>query len=298
MSTSVQTSSSSSNKNNSNDNMESDGIIRIQADGKYDFDESKLHFRDPKVLNSGGKLVSLAYGVGKTSNQVIIETPTLRAPMGKMEWENANGPSKVSMMLSLDNMDSRSDVREFQKLIESIDRMARAAGFQNSVAYFKKQYKTPDTVNDMYTPLERKSKDKETGEEDGRWPPSVKLNLPYGPDGKPKFVTYMQTQELDPETGNAKIEEVDISTIDTKQSNVTAIVCLQSLWIVNNSFGVTLKALQVMIEPKRTMAACAFRNVVSKPMLAAPSKPAAAPVITDDLIESSDDEAEVGLGDE
>jgi hypothetical protein len=292
MSTSVQT----SNNNNSN-NMDSDGIIRIQADGKYDFDESKLHFREPKLLTSGGKLVSLAYGVGKTSNQVIIETPTLRAPMGVMEWANDNGPSKKSIMLSLDNMDTRSDVRAFQGLIESVDRMTRAAAFQNSVAYFKKQFKTAETVNDMHTPLERKSKDKETGEEDGRWPPSFKLTLPYGPDGKPKFVTYIQTQELDPETGGAKIEEVDISTIDTKQSEVTAILCLQSVWVVGNGFGVTAKAVQLLVQPKQRMAACAFRNISTKPMLAAPSKPAAAPVV-DDLIESSDDEAEVGVGDE
>jgi hypothetical protein len=294
---SAQTSSIQTSKTN-NDNMESDGIIRIQADGKYDFDESKLQFRDPKILSSGGKLVSLAYGVGKTSNQVIIETPTLRAPMGVMEWANDNGPSKKSIMLSLDNMDSRSDVREFQKLIESVDRMTRAAAFQNSVAYFKKQFKTADTVNDMHTPLERKSKDKETGEEDGRWPPSVKITLPYGPDGKPKFVTYVQTQEIDPETGGAKFEEVDISTIDTKQSEITAILCLQSVWIVGNGFGVTAKAVQLLVSQKPKMAACAFRNVSTKPMLAAPSKAAAAPVITDDLIESSDDEAEVGLGDE
>jgi hypothetical protein len=297
MSTSVQTSSSNNTKN-SNDNMESDGIIRIQADGKYDFDESKLQFREPKVLNSGGKLASLAYGVGKTSNQVIIETPTLRAPMGVMEWANDNGPSKKSIMLSLDNMDSRSDVREFQKLIESVDRMTRAAAFQNSVAYFKKKFATPSTVDDMHTPLERKSKDKETGEEDGRWPPSVKITLPYGPDGKAKFVTYVQTQEIDPETGNAKIEEVDISTIDTKQSEITAILCLQSVWVVGNGFGVVAKAVQLLVQQKPKMAACAFRNVSTRPMLAGPSKPAAAPVIADDLIESSDDEAEVGLGDE
>lgn len=289
--------SSIQTSNNSNNNMDSDGIIRIQADGKYDFDESKLQFREPKVLSSGGKLVSLAYGVGKTSNQVIIETPTLRAPMGVMEWANDNGPSKKSIMLSLDNMDTRSDVREFQKLIESVDRMTRAAAFQNSVAYFKKQFKTAETVNDMHTPLERKSKDKETGEEDGRWPPSFKLTLPYGPDGKPKFVTYIQTQEIDPETGNAKIEEVDISTLDTKQSEITAILNLSSCWVVGNGFGVTARAVQLLVQPKRQMAACAFRNISTKPMLAAPSKPAAAPVV-DDLIESSDDEAEVGLGDE
>lgn len=291
-------SSAPQTSNSSNNTMDSDGIIRIQADGKYDFDESKLHFREPKVLSSGGKLVSLAYGVGKTSNQVIIETPTLRAPMGKMDWENPNGPNKVSMMLSLDNMDSRSDVREFQKLIESVDRMTKVAAFQNSMAYFRKTFKTQETVSDMYTPLERKSKDKETGEEDGRWPPSVKLTLPYGPDGKPKFTTYIQTQEVDPATGGAKIEEVDIATIDTKQSEVTAIVCLQSVWIVGNGFGVTMKCMQLMVSPRRQMAACAFRNLVSKPMLAGPSKPAMAPVPTDDLIESSDDEAEVGLGDE
>ena len=259
--------------------MASDGIIRIQDNDKYDFDPSKLCFREPKVMSSGAKLVMLAYGEGKTSNQVVIETPTLRAPMGKSEWENPTGPSKHSIMLSLDDMDSRKDVAAFQQLLEAIDNLAMTAGFENSMGWFRKVYKNSETVKDMYQPLERKSRDKETGEFDGRWPPSVKVTLPYGPDGKPKFTTYNSAQE-----------EIDISTIDSRNANVTAIVVLQSIWMAGNMFGISLKAVQLLVEPKRTMAACAFRNLMSRPQAqdAAAGKKALAQ--EPELLESSDDE--------
>ena len=280
------TATSSNNKQNAD---MSDGIIRIQADGKYDFDESKLTFREPKVMTSGAKLVGLAYGDGKASGQLHIETPTLKAPMGKMEWEAAGSPAKVSMMLSLNDMDTRSDVRAFQQLLETIDRMARAAGFERSQSWFRKTYKSADVVSDMYTALERKSRNKETGEEDGRWPPSVKMALPYGPDGKPRFVTYNTAQE-----------EINLDSIDTRQANVTAIVSLQNIWIAGNMFGISLKAVQLLMEPKRTMAPCAFRNFSNRAsLLAGPSAGGTAgPGAGPDLVESSDDEADIGAGDE
>jgi hypothetical protein len=194
------------------------------------------------------------------------------------------------MMLSLNDFDSRSDVRAFQQLLESIDRMVCAAGFEKSMAWFRKAYKTQDTVSNMYQPLERKSKDKVTGEEDGRWPPSVKLALPDGPDGKPKYVCYNMSQQ-----------EIDIDSIDTRHANVTAIVCLQSIWIAGNMFGVSFKAMQLLVEPKRTMAACAFRNVACKPLLSAGAgsvQAVTAALESADLVESSDDDEEdVDVGD-
>ena len=266
----------------------SDGIIRIQANGAYDFDPSKLNFREPKMMTSGAKLVMLTYGDSKTNNQFMLETPTMHAPMGKMEWETPGAPTKHSIMLSMNDIDTRKDMQQFQQLLETVDRLVRTAGFEKSMSWMRKQFKTASTVDDMYQPLERKSRNKETGEEDGRWPSSVKLTLPYGGDGKPKFTTYNQSGQ-----------EIDIATVETRHSNITAIVCLQNVWIAGNMFGVSFKAVQLLIEPKRTMAACAFRNIAkTPPAIAGASSSAAAAVHAADLLESDDDDVEIGAGDE
>lgn len=260
----------------------SDGIVRIQPNGTYDFDAAKLSFRDPKAMTSGAKLVMLNYD----NNQFLIETPTMLAPMGKMEYDNPGAATKHTVMLSLTDMDSRPDMQQFQKLLESIDEKVRSTGFERSMAWFRKTYKTQETVNEMYTPLERRSKNKDTGEEDGRWPPSVKLTLPYGPDGKPKFTAYNERQE-----------EIDINSVEMRHANVTAIVCLQNVWMAGNMFGVSFKAVQLMVQPKRTMAACAFRNVAISapgargPAIAGAMAPEAA------LVDDSEDEADCDAGD-
>lgn len=273
----------SSSTATSNSKMSDSSIVSIQADGKYDFDPSKLVFREPKVMTSGAKLVMLAYA----GNQFMIETPTLQCPFGKQEFENPGAATKHSVMLALNDMDTRTDVKEFQALIATIDNLVRTTGFEKSMSWFRKTYKTNETVNDMYTALERKSKNKETGEEDGRWPPSVKLTLPYGPDGKPKFTTY-----------NDRQEEIDLATIEMRHAQVTAIVVLSNVWMAGNMFGVSFKAVQLMVQPKRTMAKCAFRNL--KPVESLPA-PTGGSTANPDLVDSSDDdedEADVPLGDE
>jgi len=261
----------------------SDSILSIGANGEYDFDAKLVAFREPKVMTSGAKLVTINYN----GNQFLLETPTLPAPFGKQEYDNPGAATKHSVMLALNDIESRPDVRQFQRLIAAIDETVRTTGFEKSMSWFKKTYKTAETVNDMYTPLERKSKNKDTGEEDGRWPPSVKLTLPYGPDGKPKFTTYNEQQQ-----------EIDISTLDMRHASVTAIVCLQNVWMAGNMFGVSFKAVQLMVAPKRTMAKCAFRNVRPPQMLAGPDS-SAAPAAAD-LLDSDDEDdvADVAAGDE
>jgi len=253
------------------------GIVSIGEDGKYDFDPTALQFREPRDLPSGAKLVMLAYGTGRSASNLMVETPTLLAPMGKACWDNAGGPAKHSIMLSLRDHDSDPAMKEFHALIRQVDDLVRAAGFANSKAWFKKTYKTPDTLSELYTPIERKSKDKD-GEEDGKWPPSVKVTLQYT-DGKSKFETYDRSGT-----------KIDIDSVDLKGANVTAILVLQSVWIAGgNLFGVSVKAGQLLVEPRATgFSGMAFRNKTLVPRSelphAAPS--AQAPM----LLEDSDDE--------
>ena len=258
------------------------GILSIGDSGKYDFDPKLIQFREPRDLPSGAKLIMLAYGNGRSASNFMIETPTLFAPMGKSCWDNAGGPPKHSIMLSLRDHDTNPEVMEFHELIKQVDDVIRAAGFDNCKAWFKKTYKTADTVNELYTPLERKSKNKD-GEEDGKYPPSLKLTLQYA-DGQPKFETYDRSGK-----------KIDIEGVDLKGSNITAIITLQSVWIAGgNMFGVSAKVAQLMVEPRTTgFSGCAFRHKTLLPQ--ADCAPAVMPAA---LIEdSSDDEEEVDAQD-
>ena len=227
-----------------------DNMIYISDNGKYNFEKANIKFREPRDLTSGGRLVTISYGDGKTGGQMLVQTPTLYAPMGKSVYDTPGAATKHSMLLSLRDMETSPDLQELQKILSQIDTTIRETGFVRCKSWFKKTYKTADTVNELYTPLERVSKNKE-GEPDGKWPPNIKLNLPYGKDGTPQFTTY-----------NAAGEEISIDSVDLKHSNVRAIMVLQNVWIAGgNMFGVSMKAVQIMVDPPRKMNICAFKGV-------------------------------------
>jgi hypothetical protein len=227
-----------------------DNMIYISDNGKFNFNKANIKFREPRDLPSGGRLVTISYGEGKTGTQMLIQTPTLYAPMGKSVFDNPGAATKHSIMLSLRDMETTPDLQEFQKVLSDVDTTIRETGFDRCKSWFRKVYKTADTVNELYTPLERVSKNKD-GEPDGKWPPNIKLNLPYARDGTPQFQTY-----------NAAGEEIDIDSVDLKHANVRAIMVLQSVWIAGgNMFGVSLKAVQLMVDPPRKMNVCAFKGV-------------------------------------
>ena len=102
-------------------------------------------------------------------------------------------------------------------------------------------------------------------------------------DGKPKFDTY-----------NRSGEKIDIDGVDLKGANVTAILVLQNIWVAGgNMFGVSVKAAQLLVEPRVTgFAGCAFRNKAFVPRTELPTPSA-------DLLEDSDsdDGSDVEPGD-
>ena len=262
-----------------------DNIIFIGENGKYNFDPALIKFREPRDLTSGARLVSMSYGEGKTGGQMLVQTPTLYAPMGKSVFDNQGGLAKHSIMLSLRDMDSTPELQEFQKLLESIDTLVRNTGFDRCKSWFRKVYKTQDTVNELYTPIEKKSKDKLTGEPDGKWPPNLKLTLPYSKDGAATFTTF-----------NSAGQEIDIDTVELKQADIKAIMVLQSVWVAGgNMFGVSVKAVQIMVCPRMKMNTCAFKGIrlADKEELPPPASSAAAL-----LMEDSDDEGDVGEHDD
>ena len=135
-------------------------------------DISKLAFSQPRVLDNGAKLVYMNYDGGRLS----IQTPWMSLPWKMGVYTEGEYP-KYSVDLSFKGMENDPDLQAFHDKLQDVEEKILDAGFDNSVSWFKKKKTTREVVEAIFNPILKVSKDKETGEPDGKWPPTMKLKV-------------------------------------------------------------------------------------------------------------------------
>lgn len=135
-------------------------------------DVSKLSFSQPRVLDNGAKLVYMNYDGGRLS----IQTPWMTLPWKMGVYTEGEYP-KYSVDLSFKGMENDPDLQAFHDKLQEVEEKIVDAGFDNSVSWFKKKKTTREVVEAIFNPILKVSKDKETGEPDGKWPPTMKLKV-------------------------------------------------------------------------------------------------------------------------
>ena len=135
-------------------------------------DVSKVAFSQPRVLDNGAKLVYMNYDGGRLS----IQTPWMSLPWKMGVYTEGEYP-KYSVDLSFKGMENDPDLQAFHDKLQEVETQIIDAGFENSVSWFKKKKSTREVVEAIFNPILKVSKDKETGEPDGKWPPTMKLKV-------------------------------------------------------------------------------------------------------------------------
>lgn len=209
-------------------------------------DVSKIKFGDVKVQEkTGGKLINVSYD-GKS--RFVIQTPEMRAPFGVNKWDK-EGPVKYSLNLSFGDAENRPPLQTFLEFLKEMDKLILQTAFENSQKWFKKKYPSIDVLEALYTPLVKYSVDKQTSEITDKYPPTVKLNIPYK-DNKIRCEAY-----------DKDANEIDLLEMNSKGSFVTAIVQFSSIWIVSNKFGCAPGILQVQMVPPATIKGYSFKKI-------------------------------------
>ena len=202
-----------------------------------------------------GKVKQLPNGLAKMvylqfeGENFGLQSPEMYAPFGKSSWRNEDsGTTKNWIDLSFRDIDSRTPLQVFKKLIEDIDEMVCEEAFKNSFAWFGKNYKSKDVVKALFTESIRYPKDKATGEITDKWPPTFKLTLPQK-NNEYTFECYDKKRNL-----------INIDDFQTKGSKITSIIQCGGIWIAGGKFGVTWKAVQMLVIPKSKMTGFAIVN--------------------------------------
>ena len=202
-------------------------------------DVSKVTFSTPRVLDNGAKLVYVNYNNGRFS----VQTPWMEMPWKMGIFTEGEYP-KYSIDLSFKGMDDTPELQGFHDKLLELEQKIIDGGFENSVAWFKKKKTTREVVEAIYNPIVKVSKDKETGEPDGKWPPSMKLKVPRR-DGTWEC-------KIQDSNGLMKINDsenpVNLEDVLVKNTRVRAIMQCVGLWIASGNYMCQWKLVKGEVE--------------------------------------------------
>ena len=135
---------------------------------------SNISFGDPKSMGNGGKILYVNYDGG----DLKLQTPEVRLPFDVSEFKDQEGNNdKYNFTCALEKYDSDKDMKGlFDKLVE-IDNKVKNHAKTNSTAFFKKSKISDETIEELYNPIVKLSKNRETGELDGKYPPNIKVKV-------------------------------------------------------------------------------------------------------------------------
>ena len=209
--------------------MSSNQIIRSE-----DFDISKVGYSEPKKLAHGGNAVYLQY----EGNPLILQTGFMTLPWSMGRYEGTDGV-KYSIDLSFKGLEGDDKLKNLYSVLNSLDDKLVKDGVSNSMSWFKKKKVSEDIMREFYNRQIKLSKDKETGEPDGKYPATFKVKVPFK-DGVFGCNVYDSKKNL---------IESDLSDVLVKGCQVQCLIQCVGLWFAGGKYGCSWKAVQMKVKP-------------------------------------------------
>lgn len=206
---------------------------------------SNVSYGAPRNLDNGGRAIYMSFN----RSPIVLQTPEMVAPYGVSNWNDG----KYTLDLSFKGKDTRENLNTFFEKMVALDKKLVQDGFQNSMTWLKKTYKSEDAVEALYTPMVKYAKDKNTGEITDKYPPTFKLKIPYT-NG------VFQSQVYDTKRNPLDIKQL-IDNGSFKGAKVTAIIQCLGIWVAGGKFGCSWKVLQMRMSLPQTINGYAFKEL-------------------------------------
>lgn len=208
--------------------MTSSGVVLYSS-----FHPSGIQFGAPDRNRNGGKFVPLL-GPDGAKKRYTIQTPALSMPFGVSAYREKpeSEVQSYSLDVSFRNVDTDPKLAEFLAKMMEVDEKMMSASVENSKAWFGKQ-KSKDTLEDNYRKLVK-------AHPENKYPPVMKIKIPIQ-NGQVSCMFFDENRN-----------PVSIDYL-VKGTTIKLILEMDRVWFVNNTFGVTWRALQgaVVSRPAR-----------------------------------------------
>ena len=202
-----------------------------------EFSPASVQFSKLRKNKNGGKAVYLNAGDNK---KIYVQFPFMRSPYGLSAFTD-EGTGRTSYSLDLSFDPDNTEAMELHDKLKELDDIIVDTVAKNSKEWLGKEFNVAVLKEALYKPMIRPGKE--------QYPATIKLKILTKPDG-----------EFVPEAYSMRKERVSLDTIE-KGQKCMAIVDLNQIWFIDNKFGVSLRLLQVALEPSRKLPSFAFRGL-------------------------------------
>ena len=216
-------------------------------------DATKIGFAPPNVLANGAKLVWVNYD----STRFNVETPWMTLPWAMSSFTEGEFP-KHSITLSFRGMDDdttgKSDkelkqirgLKDFHDRLCDVDNVLIDGAVNNSKEWFKKASISRDVAENLFNPIIKVSRDKDTGEPDGKFAPTMRVKVPqrdgiweckvFDKDGKNQFMINEGLPLDDAALRRGDRPGTRMEDIMTKNSKIKCILNCVGLWVASGNY--------------------------------------------------------------
>ena len=208
-------------------------------------DVSKVTSSEPKILDNGSKLVYLNYLGGRFN----VQTPWMDLPWDISCYEEGPYP-KYNIELSFKDFENNEELSATLDKFKALDEKLIDLGLSKSVQLFKKKTTSREVIEGHYSRMVRYSIDKETGEINTKFPPSLKVKIPFRDNVFDVKLFKKGTKEkLD--INNADSED-NINDLLVKNSKVRCILQCVGIWIASGNYMCQWKLLKAEVDVPET----------------------------------------------
>lgn len=229
-------------------------IHRNMADTIVDgtlFNSNNIKYTSIKVNDKGGKSLNI---LNKYTNTGLRLATPLMLTWGAQEYVNpeGNGNGKYETSLQFPQEEyANEDCEAFLNNLIALEKKIKDDALVYSKDWFGKVHKSPEIIEELFTPMLKYKKIKGTSEYDYTKKPTLRLKLPQW-DGAWKSEIYDEDGEaLFPNKENPNITPLDYLK---KGVMIAAVIQCGGIWFTNGKFTVTWKLVQAVAKkPKASI---------------------------------------------
>jgi hypothetical protein len=178
-----------------------------------------------------GRTIGLCYD---SLPYVKLTTPPMVAPFQVSEYTN-KGRKTFSLSMAFNGLGQSCDLETMKQLFEALDDLLIELAIKHSSTWFKRTL-TRQQIQNMYKPILKPSKDP------SKYPPSLRIKLLQRDNQVVSRTHFVKT--------SGSTSEFDLRDF-VPGSKVSAHIKLSNIWVVNDTFGVSLEGEDLFVhEPK------------------------------------------------
>lgn len=197
-------------------------------------DVAKLKYSEPKLLDNQSKTVYVNYD----GDKLTVQTPLVNIPYNINDFNQENDKyKKFDINISFAGMDSNPKIKQFFDKMVEIEDKVKSDAFKNRQLWLRDDYDgIKKVVDKLFFPIVKHDKDKDTGKIMNRYPPTMKIKLPYDTAGK---AFTFDACDMD----NNEIVFADYMG-RVKGAKARLIIQLTGIWIAGGKYGCTWKVVK------------------------------------------------------